>query len=242
MSAVRAVDNADLENGLATLEGQSVDFVITDPTYEQEAHELGRRQSPTYDGSARSVDAALPFAPMDEGDRKSVSREIGRVSRVGAVVFCQVEAAMAWRDALESAGLTYRRTIPWVKPDAMPSLHGRWPGQSFEVMVLALRRGATVPVGGKARYYECTRERGEARVHPTAKPLALMRQIVEDFTLPGQLVLDPYAGSGTTGVACRILGRRFMGYERNVEMADIANRRLAGARAVERPWQPELFV
>ncbi len=231
----------DCIDGMTMLADGSIDFTITDPPYEDEAHTKGKRQGPTSDGKRRVVDEAFSFPPITEVQRLEVGRQLGRVCRVGAVVFCQVEAAMLWRVALEQGGLTYRRTIPWVKPDAMPSLHGRWPGQAFESIVLALKPGATVPIGGKARYYEVTRERGDTRAHPTAKPLALMRQIVEDFTAPGQLVLDPFAGSASTGVACAMLGRAFVGWEIDPEMHAIGSRRLVGDEAKPRVEQPSLF-
>jgi DNA modification methylase len=248
-------DCLDPVSGIASLAYKSVDVVITDPPYEAEAHEKGKRQGPGYTGtdyargvtskpSQRVVDESFSFAPITEGQRSAVALQIARVSRVRAAVFCQVEAVDAWKRALESAGMLYRRTIPWVKPDAMPSLHGRWPGQSFESIVLAQHRSvAPCPVGGKARYYEHTRERlgRDERPHPTVKPTALMMQIVEDFTDPGDLILDPFAGSGTTGVAALMLGRRFIGWERDPDYHAIATRRLNGDEAKPRAEQPSLF-
>lgn len=70
----------------------------------------------------------------------------------------------------------------------------------------------------------------ETRVHPTQKPLALMAALVRDFTDPGDLVCDPFAGSGTTGVACRRMGRRFIGWERDPKYHAIATRRIGAAR------------
>jgi DNA modification methylase len=64
---------------------------------------------------------------------------------------------------------------------------------------------------------------------------------VTDFSDPGELVCDPYAGSGTTGLACGQLGRRFIGWERDTAMAALAQRRLAGMRAVPVPGQIEMF-
>jgi len=239
----------DSIGGMLELADNSIDVTITDPPYEAEAHEKGKRQNPGNGrgkeerGKAyvRVVDETFDFAPITHEQRLQASVQIGRVTRKAALVFCQVEAAMLWRGALELAGLVYRRTIPWVKPDAMPSLHGRWPGQSFEAIVLAMRPGQVVPVGGTARYYEATRERGETRSHPTAKPLSLMRQIVEDFSLPGELVLDAFTGSGSTGVAALQLGRRFVGWELQQEYFDIASRRLRGDEAKPRFVQPSLF-
>ena len=238
---LRTGRNDDPVSGLASRPDRSVDVTIADPPYEAEAHEKGKRQNPTRDERVRVVDEDFFFPPITERERVAVGAEIARVTRIAALVFCQVEAAMLWRGALEAGGLVYRRTIPWVKPDAMPSLHGRWPGQAFESIVLAMRPGAVLPIGGKAVYYEVTREHGVQRAHPTAKPLRLMRQLVEDFSEPGHLVCDPYAGSGTLGVACRMLGRRFLGWEENARMAEIARRRIAGDRAVPVEGQMEMF-
>jgi site-specific DNA-methyltransferase (adenine-specific) len=211
----------DCIDGMRVLADDSVDVVITDPPYEAEAHEKGKRQGkPSGKGKeergkpyARVVDESFDFAPITDRQRKEAGHEFGRITRSAVAVFCQVEAAMLWRAALEAGGLLYRRTIPWVKPDAMPCLHGRWPGQAMECVVLAMKPGATVPIGGKARYYNHTRSRGNARAHDTAKPLSLMLEMVEDFSRPGELVLDAFAGSATTGVACAIGRRQFLGWE-----------------------------
>jgi DNA modification methylase len=62
--------------------------------------------------------------------------------------------------------------------------------------------------------------------HPTKKPLALMRWLVGLASQPGDFVLDPYLGSGTTAVACVYEGRDYLGIEMNPEFADIAKRRV----------------
>jgi hypothetical protein len=67
--------------------------------------------------------------------------------------------------------------------------------------------------------------------HPTVKPVALMRWLVRLVTPAGGLVLDPFCGSGTTGVACVLEGRNFLGIEREPAYADIARRRIAEAQA-----------
>lgn len=65
------------------------------------------------------------------------------------------------------------------------------------------------------------------RTHPTQKPISLMLWCIEQATKPGDVVLDPFCGSGTTGVACLRLGRRFIGIEREPKYAAIARERLA---------------
>ena len=78
-------------------------------------------------------------------------------------------------------------------------------------------------------------EQAENRVHPTQKPVELMRQIIRHYTCPGDTVLDPFMGSGTTGVACVMEGRNFIGIELDPHYYAIAERRIANA-------QPPLFV
>lgn len=67
--------------------------------------------------------------------------------------------------------------------------------------------------GGSQAFWEGPICRDPRRVHPTKKPLWLMEALVRDFTDPGDLVLDPTGGEGTTGEACVRLGRRFVGCE-----------------------------
>ena len=68
------------------------------------------------------------------------------------------------------------------------------------------------------------------RVHPTQKPIELMVKIIEDFTHEGDTILDPFMGSGTTGVACVQTGRNFIGIEISEEYFRIAEKRIAEAQ------------
>lgn len=74
--------------------------------------------------------------------------------------------------------------------------------------------------GGEAR-------NGEPHLHPTQKPVALMRELVETFSKPGDLILDPYMGSGPVAQACHETGRRYVGIELEATYCEAAKRRLA---------------
>lgn len=234
-------DCLDPVTGLASLADKSVDVTISDPPYEAEAHTLQRRVK--RDAGERIAVEAIDFDAITSIDRELVAAHMARVSRHRAVVFCQAEAVQAWREAFDAAGMPYRRTLVWLKPDAAPSFHGRWPGQAFESIVLAQHpSSAPCPCGGGAKSYLFNKPSGgDKNPHPTTKPLPLMRAIVEDFSLPGDTILDPFAGSGTTGVACNQLGRRFIGWERDDSYHAIATRRLRGDEAKPRAEQPSLF-
>ncbi len=92
--------------------------------------------------------------------------------------------------------------------------------------------------GGASRFFYCAkasrRERGEGNDHPTVKPLSLMRYLVKLFAPVGGVVLDPFAGSGSTGVAALQEGRSFVGIERDAHNVEIARRRIAEADPVLR--------
>jgi len=230
-------------SGLYSLPDRSVDHVIADPQYEEEAHTKQRRQKgKTRTGAYKRVAKVKPlvFPPMTEAERYQVATQWGRIVRGWVVVFCQVEAVGDWRRALTAGGLTYRRTIPWCKPDAMPSMHGRWPGQAFESIVLASApRAPKCPGGGKAVFYTHTRVRDP--VHPTQKSDKLMDDLVELVSRPGDLIVDSYAGSGSTGVAALKARRRFLGWELLPQFFEVARRRLAAEELRPAPGQVPMF-
>ena len=74
--------------------------------------------------------------------------------------------------------------------------------------------------GGEAR-------NGEPHLHPTQKPVALMRWVLTEFTKPGDLILDPYMGSGPIAEACRAEGRRYIGVEVREDYCEVAANRFA---------------
>lgn len=71
-----------------------------------------------------------------------------------------------------------------------------------------------------------TRDKGKE--HPTQKPVALMEYLIKTYTIPGMVVLDNCMGSGTTGIACKNLGRAFIGIEKEPEYFKIAEKRING--------------
>lgn len=226
-----------------------VDHVIGDPPYEKEAHKTGRRTS----GSVKRGDNAdLDFAAITEDVRDEASRLACDLSQGWVLFFCQAEAAGAWRDSIEAAGGKYKRTMIWVKPDSTPQLNGQMPAPGYESMPLAwCGVGHSRWNGGGKRgvYTRMTNPADRHGKHPTEKPVLLMTDLVSDFTDHGQTVLDPFMGSGTTGVACAKLGRQFIGIERDERYFRVACERIADAyrqpglftEATVKPVQEKLF-
>jgi DNA modification methylase len=98
-------------------------------------------------------------------------------------------------------------------------------------------RGISTPdiqyndVGGASRFFYCAKasrkERGEGNNHPTVKPIALMKYLIKLVMPPNGIVLDPFAGSGTTLVAAKKLGFNYIGFEIEEQYIEIINKRLS---------------
>ena len=222
---LRLGDCLDPVIGLASLADKSVDHVITDPPYEAEAHTQGRRCGT---GNGGAVERPLDFAPIDEEQRILCGQHFGRLARRWILSFCQVEAAMKWRTAIAA---DYCRTCVWIKPGGAPQFTGDRPGMGYESIVACHAPGRKRwNGGGQHGVFECPLEAPSTRQHTTQKPAALMEKLVRLFTDPGDTILDPFAGSGTTGVAAIRLGRHFIGFEKDPKYHAIAMKRLNAAR------------
>lgn len=139
-----------------------------------------------------------------------------------------------WKDAhlLDEAGILVRLGI-WRKPDGAPQFTGDRPGTGWEAVAVCHRSGKKRwNGGGKHAFWSI--QRGPTDGHPTQKPVALAEAIVKDFTDAEETILDPFMGSGTTGVACVNLGRKFIGVEIEPKYFNIACRRIEAAHAQAR--------
>lgn len=204
----------------------------------------------------------LGFDAITQDQMAALAVEWCRMTRRWTLVFCTIEMVgdpdgIGWRGHLERAGLQYVRTAFWHKLGSTPQFTGDRPANAAEAIVIAHRPGRKRwNGGGRHGWYEhadttattvytapivLERGNGEVRLHTTQKPLALMRQLVEDFSDDGDLVLDSFTGSATTAMASLQLGRRFVGFEISPEYHAIACRRLRGDEAKPRREQPGLF-
>jgi site-specific DNA-methyltransferase (adenine-specific) len=138
-------------------------------------------------------------------------------------------------DGSDEALALFPQTGP-SKASMRGDLHGRIYGNGKGPSGPDSLRGHNDAGGSTARFFYCAKssraERGEGNVHPTVKPLALMRYLCRLITPPGGLVLDPFAGSGSTLIAAVEEGFEAVGIERDEAYAEIARQRLAPVRAV----------
>jgi DNA modification methylase len=214
-----------------------VDAVVTDPPFEAECHAAVLRTA----ASIRTgVPAALDFVAITEDLRAFIPQWSAENCRGWLIAFCQVEAVSSWRDAMELAGLKYKRGMAWVKPDCAPQFNGQMPAQGFECMASAwCGDGHSRWNGGGRRgvFTAMTNNIDRHGEHQTEKPVQLMRELISLFSNHEETILDPFMGSGTTGVACVKLGRKFIGIEIEPKYFEIACKRIQQAYA-----QPDMFI
>lgn len=213
-------------------DGLRVDHVITDPPYTQRTSENMRSRKDPSDGGAYIGDShrrRIEFDGIDGTEEDLVSLCVRSASR-WSVVFCALEQIGTYANA---AGANWVRASAWLRDNPAPQFTGDRPGQAHEGLAIMHAKGRKRWNRGghvyapKGPTINAVRDPQRGKLgHPTPKPEWLMLDMVEAFTDPGDIVLDPYCGSGTTGVACLRLGRRFIGCEMSSEYAQIARDRL----------------
>ena len=222
-------DCLDPATGLASLPADCAQHIITDPPYSAHVHGNARTNK---QAGAGAWPHAITFDALDMATREKVADQFQRLVSRWVVVFCEAEGLSAWKGELESAGLEWIRSGVWVRVGSTPQMTGDRPAAGAELLAIAHQPGAKRWNGGGRPAlwtFQIAGKNGE-RFHPTEKPDDLMCALISDFTDPGDLVIDPFAGSGTTGVACIRLGRRFIGWERDHKHYAAAVKRLEGTR------------
>lgn len=214
-----------------------VDHTITDPPYEavmQKKWGVLSRQAP----SSHVRHEAIGFDAIDEV-RGDVAKAIHEATNGWSVIFCMAEGVRAWRDALEATGARYKRAMVWIKPDAMPQFNGQGPSVGHEMLVSAWhgKGHSKWNGGGRPGTFTFNKNTPGGGEHPTQKPLPLIQELVTLFSSAGDLVCDPFLGSGTCGVAAVKAGRRFVGIEINEQHFDTACRRISAALK-----EPDMFI
>jgi site-specific DNA-methyltransferase (adenine-specific) len=222
---IYCADSFRLLGGFANLEAVGlghVDHVICDPPYTQRVSDVTRTAGTRRDGSPQRV--PIEFDGID-GREGALAAMLLQLCRRWCLVFCAFEQLARYQNA---ASESYVRAGVWRKPDTTPQFSGDRPAVCGEA--IAIMHGPEKKRwnrGGHPAYWECLTERDRPHDHPTPKPLKLMKRLIADFTDKGELILDPFCGSGTTLVAAKEMGRRAVGIEIEEKWCAVAKRRLS---------------
>lgn len=208
--------HGDSREVIDRMANESVDAVITDPPYTERTHTKAR--TPEVQGIA--------FDSISDAELRLSLCQAARVTRGWVVATLDYRHAVEF-DTTPPLGLKVQRIGVWVKTNPTPQLSGDRPAQGWEAIAYMHRddRRSKWHGGGAHGNYVAPIPRPEG--HPTAKPMPLVAQWVRWFTDPGDVVLDPFAGAGTTLRAAKDEGRKSIGIEIDERYCEIAARRLA---------------
>lgn len=200
--------------------GQVFDHTLTDPGYDKRTH-TGARGSK---GRMLGID----FEPTDP---RTYLADVLTLTKRWSLVFCALEMLGAFQDF---AGSAYRKGGLWIKPDSAPQFNGMGPAQGAEGLAIMHyfkrdRKNQQDKVrwnaGGRRGVWTHNVAR-ENRFVPTQKPVSLAVELIENFTDPGDVIFDLFAGSASIGVAALITGRRYIGIEVKKRIFEISGLRL----------------
>lgn len=219
----------DLKKGdclelMKSIPDESVDAVITDPPYN-----ISRENN--FSSMDRS---GIDFGEWDKGfDQVSYLKEVFRVLKKGgtAVIFNSQQNVGLLNDYADEHDLLFKDVIYWVKSNPMPRNRDRRYVTSVENAVTIVKKGKKWIFNRQRPTYEnglfkCPIVSPKERIHPTQKPVQLMEDLVRIHSNENDVILDPFLGSGSTGVACVNTNRNFIGYELEEDYFDIATKRI----------------
>ena len=175
----------------------------------------------------KSVDAVItdPLYNHSEAERFRFHKEFTRISKGAVVVFCPPENQ--WMQTCD-------QWLFWIKPISTKNTSKSY---SRFVEMIQVWNGPTWNADRHwSQYTNVFNDLVDDKMHPYAKPLSLMVRLILNHINPGDTILDPFLGSGTTGVACVQTGRRFIGIELDPDYYAIARKRITEAL-----MQPRLF-
>ncbi len=238
----------------------SVDLVFADPPYFLRLkRELHRPNNTRVDGVDDDWDRYDSVAAYDAftrawlGEARRVLKPDGAIWVIGTY-----HNIFRLGTALQDLGFWILNDVVWRKTNPMPNFRGKRLTNAHETLIWAAPSEATRPVFN----YDALKELNEglqmrsdwllpicagaerlkgvdgAKAHPTQKPEALLHRVLVGTTRPGDLVLDPFLGSGTTGAVAKRLGRRFIGIERDPAYVALARDRIDRVR----PYEPQALA
>lgn len=199
------------EDVLPALDTAAVHLLLADPPYQLEARGggIGARRAYLTEGIAGKLDGGFDMAMLALFPNWMC---FGSKAQIAPLI--NAAADRRWM------------LVTWCKSDPAPLCHGNYLPDT-EYLVHAWRPGRLFgEYRDKSRFF-VSRGGGGEFTHPTVKPIPLMSKLVRLGTAPGDLVLDPYSGTGSTLLAAKLLGRRAIGVELEERWCEVAAQRLS---------------
>lgn len=214
---------------MQSISDNSVDLIVTDPPYKMNHSTGGCTNIGMKDKWRGNIKAGNTVMGFDTSIKFSDwLPDVYRVLKDGChcYIFCNDKNLQELLNEATSVGFRESNILVWVKNNACPN---RYYMKNCE-FILFLYKGRAKPIydmSSKAAFC-CTNINGKQKLHPTEKPIEMLETFIKNSTDDGGVVLDPFMGSGSTGVACVNTGRKFIGMEIDPKYFEIAERRITG--------------
>jgi len=214
---INTVIRGDCLNVMKDIPDMSIDCIITDPPYGMNYQ--SSRRTATKKFKKIENDTNINWFPEFIKECYRVLKDNSHI-----YIFCNDYNISKFRDFQEEAGFKNKRTLVWVKNNhTSGDLLGDYANKTE--FINYAQKGRRLLNGGRDTNV-LSFSRVSKLEHPTQKPLDLNEYLLSKSTNDGDIVLDPFAGSGTTGIACKNLNRNFILIEKEQEYIDIINKRL----------------
>ena len=248
--------DGDCIEAMNALPEGSVDLIFADPPYNlQLKGDLHRPDNSAVDAVDDHWDQFDSFAAYDEFTRAWLKAARRLLKPDGAIwVIGSYHNIFRVGTALQDAGFWVLNDVVWRKTNPMPNFRGKRLTNAHETMIWASKSEKAKPTfnyealkalndGVQMRSdwvlpictgHERLKDENGDKAHPTQKPEALLHRAILGSTNPGDVVLDPFFGTGTTGAVAKMLGRDYIGIEREEAYRKVATKRLSKIRKFDK--------
>lgn len=226
--------NGDCLEEIKKISDNSIDLILIDPPYlisrDSNFTKISENTSPDM---ATKYNISIDFGDWDKSelDWETLFFEYNRILKKGGslIIFYDVWKSSELKEVADKFKFKQSRVCAWIKTNPVPI------NSKVNYLSNATEYFFTFVKGGKPTFnseydngfYHYPICHGKERYkHPTQKPLSLISELVKKHSNPGDLVLDSFAGTGTTGHACRILNRNFILIEKDFDYFQIIKERL----------------
>ncbi|MHC0052271.1 DNA methyltransferase [Actibacterium sp. D379-3] len=253
LNQIVAGDCVEVMNSLPE---NSVDLIFADPPYNlQLKGDLHRPDNSKVDAVDDAWDQFSSFAAYDRFTDAWLTAARRILKPHGAIwVIGSYHNIFRVGAALQNAGYWILNDVVWRKSNPMPNFRGKRLTNAHETMIWASKEEASkytfnyealksLNEGIQMRSdwvlpictgHERLKDENGEKAHPTQKPESLLHRVMVASTNPGDVVLDPFFGTGTTGAVAKMLGREFIGIEREEAYRKVATARIAKVRKFDK--------
>jgi site-specific DNA-methyltransferase (adenine-specific) len=207
---------------MSQLADESIDCIITDPPYSERTHKNAKKNDSKLGHEVTGID----FPPFTEELLGKAFDEMARLTKTW--IISNLDYSHAFKFETEPPKTMIQKRIGvWVKNNPMPQISADRPSQGWEAISYLHKTGKRSLWNGGGSHGNYVTNLATPTGHPTPKPLSMVTSFIERFTNPMDLILDPFAGGGTTLVAARNLGRKAIGVEIEEKYCELIVNRLS---------------